>query len=289
MNQVFRTVANRVLDAYASVFARPVFRHWNTFLVHAGFRGLGILNYRTQTLSGERYLVHSKLPRFLGTDRPVLFDVGANEGDYSEQFLRVFTNAQIFAFEPHPMTFSRLSKRVGARVLVNQVALGAEVGNARLYDRNDNGSSHASLNESVLSRIHSVAEPASVKVEVNTLDAFVDLNGVQQIDFLKIDTEGNELDVLKGATRLLRAGRIRFIQFEFNEMNVTRRIFLDDFRETLPNHELFRLLPQALMSVERAPLIQDVFAFQNFLAVPTSEIDRCGLLNSSVCSTNGSQ
>ena len=289
MNQALRTTANRVLDAYASVFSRPVFRHWNTFLVHAGFRGLGILNYRTQTLSGERYLLHSKLPPFLGTNRPVIFDVGANEGEYSEQLLQVFSNAQIFAFEPHPMTFSRLSNRVGSKVFVNQVALGAQVGNAMLYDRNKNGSSHASLDEKVLRKIHAVAQPASVKIEVNTLDAFVDLHGVQQIDFLKIDTEGNELDVLKGATRLLREDRIRFIQFEFNEMNMTRRIFLDDFREALPNHQLFRLLPQALMSVERVPLIQDVFAFQNFFAVPTKEIDRCGLLNSNAFSTNGSQ
>ncbi|MEP7071751.1 MAG: FkbM family methyltransferase [Verrucomicrobiota bacterium] len=191
--------ANRSLDAYAFVFARPFFRDWNAWLIQVGFRGLGVLNHRTDSLSGERHLLRSKLRMFLGKDDPVIFDVGANEGDFSAQLIEIFPRASVFAFEPHPGTFSRLSARLADKVRLKNAGLGSTVGSATLYDYGDrNGTGHASIYDHVLTAVHKTAEPVGLEIEIDTIDNFCEAHGLELIDFLKIDTEGNELEVLKG-------------------------------------------------------------------------------------------
>jgi hypothetical protein len=68
-------------------------------------------------------------------------------------------------------------------------------------------------------------------VSLSTLGSFCRDHGIQRIDFLKIDTEGNELKVLQGAKSMLQSNSIHSIQLEINEMNVVVRVFLKDFCE----------------------------------------------------------
>jgi hypothetical protein len=76
--------------------------------------------------------------------------------------------------------------------------------------------------------------------------------------------------VLKGASNLLREGRISAIQFEFNEMNIVSRVFLKDFNELIPNCRFYRLLRHGLGPLDPySPLACEVFAFQNIVALPT--------------------
>jgi hypothetical protein len=61
------------------------------------------------------------------------------------------------------------------------------------------------------------AQTNAQKVPVNTADQFCDENGVARIQFQKIDTEGQEMEVLRGALRMIQEGRIDFVQFEFGD------------------------------------------------------------------------
>ena len=56
MRSAFLKLANLILEIYALIFARVTFRNWNAWLVQLGFRGLGVLNHRTDFLSGKRQL-----------------------------------------------------------------------------------------------------------------------------------------------------------------------------------------------------------------------------------------
>src|SRR6185436_3522307 len=94
------------------------------------------------------------------------------------------------------------------------------------------------------------------------------------VDFLKIDTEGNELKVLKGAQSLLQKNAIRAIQFEFNEMNVVSRVFLRDFYDILAGYTFYRLLPDGLLPLGRYSARNEIFAFQNIFAVNDAVIDK---------------
>ncbi len=95
-----------LFDVYAFLFARKCFRKFNRGLFHASIRGLGLINFKDDNVSGERHF----LRRYLSScQKPTVFDVGANEGSYAKAALAANRSAQVFAFEPHPATYGRLS------------------------------------------------------------------------------------------------------------------------------------------------------------------------------------
>ncbi len=255
---------------YRRVFARRIFRGFNATLHGLALSGLGVLNWQDDAVSGERYLIRNYLPRVLPQAHPVFFDVGANTGAFTSALLARFPEAKVYAFEPHPQNFTRLlgAGHAPGRVVHENLALGRAPGHITLYDRADSeGSAHASVFADVIADIHRQALTAT-EVRVDTLDNVTARLGVEYIDYLKIDTEGNELAVLEGAARLLAESRIGYIHFEFNEMNVVSRVFLRDFRKLLPQHRLSRLLPRGLLPLAKRSIATEIFAYQNILAEP---------------------
>jgi FkbM family methyltransferase len=262
------TLVQRIARLYARMFAVTELSGLHYLLLNLSLRGLGILNYYDAAASGEQYFVRHLLPKIVKKDHAVLMDVGANRGEYSQMLGRSFPSAQIYAFEPHPGNFHVLAGLKMDNFHPLQLALGATSGNTKLYDYAEaDGSSHASLYEGVFRMIRNRRAAARV-VEMRTLDSIARSLKVNRIDLLKIDTEGGELSVLRGAKRLLQNHKISVIQFEFNEMNVFSRALLQDFRDLLPDHLLYRLLPRGMLPIPPIPLFSEVFAYQNIVALP---------------------
>jgi FkbM family methyltransferase len=257
-------------DFYAFLFSRTYFYRINRGLHHASLRGLGVLNHKNDVVSGERQFIRSFLSL---SDVPTVVDVGANVGDYSSAVLETNKRARVFAFEPHPETYKRLSSRMSSleNFFAINSACGSVPGNFTLYDHaGGSGTEHASLHRGVIERVHK-GESIQHVVDVTTLDKFAAEQGINIIHLLKIDTEGNELEVLKGAAGLLREGRIRAIQFEFNEMNIVSRVFFKDFCEVIPNYRFYRMLRNGLGVLDPySPLSCEVFAYQNIVALPAT-------------------
>lgn len=251
--------------AYVFVFARRRFARLNAGLFGLGIRGLGVLNYRNRSMSGESGFLRSYLR---GKEDCVVFDVGANVGDYSREVIDNARQARIYAFEPHPATYERLRANLEGCENIFNLAVGSRESNVRLYDYQDNdGSSHASVFRAVIEEIHR-SEAVSHEVKMITLDSFVESRNITRIDLLKIDTEGNELDVLKGAARAISEGKILAIHFEFNEMNVISRTFFRDFWEALPNYAFYRMVPNGLLRIAQyQPLSCEIYAYQNIVAL----------------------
>jgi FkbM family methyltransferase len=252
------------------IFARPLFQKFNSSLFHLALHGLGVLNYENASMSGEQYLLRKWLPNVIKVPNPVFFDVGANEGHYCGMLLEQFPTAFIHAFEPHPKNYLTFlgNKFPAHQVKCYNVAIGDVKSSTTLYDHADNaGSSHASLFEATITEFHEHSA-VGTKVPVETLDDVAMRAGVTYIDFLKIDTEGNELAVLAGASQLLRENRIGHIQFEFNALHVFSRAFFRDFRNILSSYDLYRLLPRGLLPLDSNITLTEIFAFQNILAVP---------------------
>jgi FkbM family methyltransferase len=255
---------------YRKIFARPFFQKLNLRLFYLALYGLGVLNYENDDISGEKYLIHSWLPKTITGPTPVFFDVGANVGHYTRMLLDEFPTAFIHAYEPHPKTYLHLVQNAfpAHQVKCHNVALGASSGSLTLYDRADHdGSQHASLHRETIGELYDQAA-VGTKVEIDTLDDVAEREGIAYIDFLKIDTEGHEFAVLSGASRLLRENKIGYIQFEFNSLNVFSRAFFRDFRVILNNYDLFRLLPRGLLPLGTNVTSTEIFAFQNILAIP---------------------
>ena len=257
-----------ILNIHRWIFARKKFQIVNLALFHLGLRGLGIYNYENDTVSGDKHLTKKILPKIIKNKNPVFFDVGAHIGSYSNSLLNKFPEATIYAFEPHPKSFSCLKNNASSdRLKIYNFALGNACENLTLYDRSDlEGSDHATLHKSVISEIHK-QDVVTTIVPVQTIDAFSKRENITYIDFLKIDTEGNEFAVLQGASKLLENDGIGCIYFEFNSMNIVSRVFFRDFRKMLHNYDLYRLLPNSLLLLNDAPVSTELFAFQNIVAI----------------------
>ena len=253
---------------YRTLFANRFSYKLNTFLLECSLHGLGILNYENHRLSGERHFVGVTLRRWLrGIDRPVFVDVGANTGVYSSMLIDAFPDCRLVAVEPHPSNFQRLRDALPPQVETIQAAVGAEQTELKLFDRADmDGSSHASLYKEVITQLHQQTT-VECRVDVLPLDQIAADACVSNIDLLKIDTEGHELEVLKGAAELLRSHSVSFIHLEFNEMNVYSRVFFRDLRDLLSDFKFYRLLPRSMIQIPDTPLKSELFAFQNVICV----------------------
>ena len=266
MSAANQTALQLVIGLYRFLFAREFFYPLNKLLFALSARGLGLLNFEDERASGESHLIRRVLPRLIRREEPVVFDVGANVGSYAAAVLDRFPRARVHAFEPHPATFITLERR-DSRIVAHRLALGETRGTVTLYDRNDcAGSQQASIYGEVISELYH-QDPLPVEVPIDTIDNVVAQQQIEFVDFLKIDTEGHELAVLKGASQTLACGKIGCIHFEFNEMNVVSRVFFRDFRMLLAGYKFFRLLPSGLLRLGENPLQTELFAYQNILAV----------------------
>ncbi len=257
-----------IYKIYTFLFARKIFFKLNRFLFKLSIHGLGLRNNSNQFLSGENSFI-KELIKKEEFKKGVIFDVGANIGDYSIFIRENKVNTQIYAFEPHPDTFQQLlNNTLNLNINHFNVGLGDSTFETIIFDyKSNNGSQHASVYKEVIEDIHK-SEVIETKISISTLDSIVDKYNIEQISLLKIDTEGNELSVIKGATKTIAASKINYIQIEFNEMNVISHTFLRDFMKLLPNYKFYRLLPTEMLEIdEYVPLYHELFAFQNIIAV----------------------
>jgi FkbM family methyltransferase len=149
-----------------------------------------------------------------------LFDVGANYGGTSLKAVKQFPEAQIFAFEPHPETFLRLTDTTRHYSAIHPVqkALGAEAGDQVMYTYGSSGVINSLVpNAQAVVRFR-LEQSSPVTVKCTTVDLFCAEQKIKKIDVLKIDTEGFDLEVLRGADAMLKRGAISFIYFEFNDI-----------------------------------------------------------------------
>jgi FkbM family methyltransferase len=157
------------------------------------------------------------------------------------------------AFEPSRAAFSELQQRFGAQsgVKLNNFALGSEAGERPLYyDRA--GSELGSLYARQVGH-HGTTFTGSELVRVRTLDEYCGAQAVQRIGLLKLDVEGHELEVLKGAVQMFEREAIDLVSFEFGGCNVDSRTFLRDFFDFFAAHDMQLARATAVGGLHRIP------------------------------------
>jgi len=254
---------------YVALFGRRAFYRWNLGLARLALYGMGF-----GSPTGSRISVAEErlLKNLVASDAPCVLDVGAYVGEYAARVRRFCPGAKIWAFEPNPATFTQLQKaaRRDGFTAVN-VGLSDRSGLTQLYDyaslAGNSGSVHATLYPGVIDGIYH-REPADVRVEVTTIDAFMESERVTHLRLVKIDAEGHELAILRGAKRAIASGKVDVVQFEFNEMNVISRVFFRDFYEVLPGFTFYRMVTDGLVHIGRyRPRTHEIFSLQNIVAI----------------------
>ncbi|MCA1695476.1 MAG: FkbM family methyltransferase [Actinobacteria bacterium] len=163
-----------------------------------------------------------RLARLL-TDPLVVIDAGCRWG-FADHWHRLGDRCLAIGFDPDRAECERLAEQYGGSPSVRLVpqGLGSEPGTATLYlTKNPVGHSMMPTVTDVVER-HPALEGGRVvgtsTVEVTSLDHWCEQEDVPRVDVIKIDTQGSELDILRGADRTLDAVRAVEVEVEFNEL-----------------------------------------------------------------------
>ena len=229
----------------------------------------GYLNSDSRT-NGEE-----KLHKFISNQNPkVCIDVGAHNGSISNFFLKN-SNSLVISFEPAPSSFKDLVEQNDSfreRFIAVNEALSNEIGVADFFYNVDN--SELSTLGGQFSEIPYINQTNKeiIKVNINTLDNWFLANPVsmQKIDFIKIDVEGFEYEVIQGALKTIRLFKPNYIQIENNWHNLIiggRSMF--EISKLLPQYKLFQILSHGKILVERdaSEPLTNIFQYSNFCFV----------------------
>jgi FkbM family methyltransferase len=200
--------------------------------------------------------------------RGVLFDVGANIGAYSTLLSALCPDSRIFAFEPSPESAAVLRLNIQSsnapNVTVETMALADFNGSSEFVNR----SREAATN-------HLTREPepdVTIRVATTTLDSYTAAHGIDRIDFIKIDVEGSEPLVLRGASRLMQERRIGIGMIEICPGNLSRSGFSIRDLFSVAEHNGYRihkLLPDGSAGRECNPSAFGETALCNAVLMPT--------------------
>lgn len=226
--------------------------------------------------SGENWFLTNILANlFDDISAPVILDVGANIGSYSLLLARVFPSSRCYSLEPNPIAFDQLCDNLKNHKNVFPLNIGA--GSSHRYSeifvyRNERTTSHASLYHNVLTELHRTSDVLvePINCHIDSIDNMIKLSLIPEnvVHFIKIDTEGHELECVRGAIDTIRSKGVRAIQFEFNEMNVASRTFLKDFYDILGSDWSFhRLDTKQLIPLGAYDSINEIYKFHNIVAL----------------------
>lgn len=210
------------------------------------------------------YLVNTNSKEF------ILFDIGANIGEYSIMVSRKYPKSRIYSFEPSKYTYKLLTNNVRheTRIKPINLAFGENDTKMNLYS-NHEGSGMASFYQRDLEDT-SIKFNQSEIVDVVTLDNWVDLNNVIP-DYIKIDVEGSELSVLLGGINTLR--HVKAVQFEFGGTAIDARTYFRDYWNLFKeiDFSIYRYSPSGPMRITEYSEKEERFEYMNYVAVSNNK------------------
>jgi FkbM family methyltransferase len=228
--------------------------------------------------NGERWVQARVLELFAGEPRTVVFDVGANVGSWSAMLLEGVDAAraaalEVHAFEPVESTMQSLRARLGRHprfgvLRLVPAALSDADGTVEMYEVEPNGTTNS---------LHPDPFQPSRRVSIPTrrADSYCEEHGIHTVHLLKVDAEGHDFTVLRGAERLFREERVKVAQFEYNHRWVYGRHYLKDvfdFVQGLP-YAVGKLTPAGVEVYDAWHFELERFFENNYLVIHRSLLD----------------
>lgn len=182
--------------------------------------------YKVINLKKDKSNLDQFLNKLLRVTNPLIFDVGANIGQSVKIFKKIFPNSIIHCFEPDNNAYKILFKNSSndKRLKLNAFALGKKneylefnsyinTGKSSFYKLNLD-TEFIKYKADVLGVDQKEYLDSTYQKEIKTIDAYCEQNNIKKIDFLKIDTQGYEVNVINGANKMIKNNLIDIIQLE---------------------------------------------------------------------------
>ena len=161
-----------------------------------------------------------------------MFDVGAHKGSFTKEVYSKIKVNKTYIFEPIPVVFNEiLADEFLNKFSCHNIALSSFVGNAEFYiNENMQTSSLLNFDKSLLSTNNINKDLKSkIIVKTNTLNNFMKAEQIKEIDLLKIDVQGADLDVLKGLEDNIYNVKTIFTEVSFKKIYENSSTFFEVF------------------------------------------------------------
>ena len=198
------------------------------------------------------YFYQKKFIRFLKkkniTKFNIFLDIGAHRGESINLYASNFDINKIYSFEPNPISFKILSKNLykmknkfnKTELVIENFALGSK--NEKIFIKNISESSSSTIRELntnskyfkkkffFLRKSNNQKLFKEIEVKQILLSEYIEEKNIKNIDFIKIDTEGYELEVLKGAKDILFKTKYVLFEHHYDDMIIKNYFFSDIHR-----------------------------------------------------------
>tara|TARA_B100000579_G_scaffold324824_1_gene274589 strand:+ start:337 stop:1179 length:843 start_codon:yes stop_codon:yes gene_type:complete len=255
---------------YVFIFGRKNMQFINNVFLSLTLNAKGYKNFGNFTQTGEKKFIES-----ISKDLKFCIDVGANVGKYTNLLLSE-TNSQIISFEPLKEAFKELEKiekEHPNRLKVFNHAIGERNTNLELNFSDEKSEKATFSNDIEKLSFFDHEKNKKVMTDIITLDSFFldksSFTNINEIDLIKIDTEGFELEVIKGANDTIKNKCPKYIQLEFNWHQLFKNHSMYKFSQYLNNYELFQILPfgEKLIKVDPTRPETNIFHLSNFVYI----------------------
>jgi len=269
LKDFFRIPYSLVARLYRLIFARPSMQFLNNIILQLALNGRGFNNCCDLKTSGEANFLE-----ILRKHNPkICVDIGANKGEYS-RFILEKTNSNVIAFEPLPCVFEdlvTLKSKFPDRFNIINKGVGDCEGVFQLFFGEKSYLASFSKEASSIGYVGD-NNTKSIQVEVITLDGYFSQNfenEIDELDLLKIDTEGFEYEVLIGAEITIRRLRPKFIQIEYNWHQMFKSHSLYKISSLLSGYNVYQILPygSGLNLIDPSRPESNIFHYSNFVFV----------------------
>lgn len=224
--------------------------------------------------SGEEFALRYVKELFSNDKEPfILFDVGANIGQFLELIISELQDHsyKVYSFEPGTTAFCKLKSNYGGlnNIVLENIGFDDHPNKSLLYF-DQQGSLFASKYDRDGTRLNVLFDKFEM-AEYSTIDQYCKEKKISKIHCLKIDVEGNELNVLRGAEDLFNNQVVKSVIFEFGSTQIDSRTFFKDIYFYLQNRglcSLYRILPNGyLLPIESYDENLELFFTTYYLAI----------------------
>jgi FkbM family methyltransferase len=227
-------IYNLILKIFCSLIPQKIFHYLESLSSQLQGKGIGSFSISEEVNACKKLLKNRNIK--------FIFDIGANKGDYTQELLNHYKEANYYLFEPSLLNYEKLNLRFlnQKNIKIVKQALSDKNGSDFLYS-DQSGSGLGSLIKRKLNHLN-INFDVKEKISLTRLDTFLKkLDKSIIIDYLKMDVEGTEINVLHGMGEFIN--RIKLIQFEFGGCNIDSRTFFQDFWYYFKDHnfDLFRI------------------------------------------------